>query len=904
MAKINSFIIIIFLLLIPHFLSAQKNILRMGGLISNIVSSKDQILSPDEFFGFELTSDKVLADYEQLLEYYKYMANRSKNILLEKVGYSTEGRDMYQLVVSSEKNIRNLNNILLKQKKLANPTGLSENETGGIIDSQPIIMFVGLSIHANEITATQMAPSFIYELLNIDSNYIDGVLDKIVFVMSVAINPDGIDSVTHWYWDTLNTPAEGTTPPFLYQKYAGHDNNRDYFMNNLIETRVWSRQLFKRLYPIIVYDIHEMGPTGPRFFVPPFHDPANPAIPSTTIRDIELLGGAVSSHLAEINLSGVVTNGVYDMWWHGGLRPAPNFHNQIGILTEAARVNIATPIYVSFDELIGRLGVPSTKDRYINFTDVWEGGMWHSKDIATYEKETLKSLIEVSIKYRKDLIRRFYQRNANAINAGQNANPYGYIFNIDENDAGKLLALMEILNFQGIEIEALKSPMNIEGKNYPPNSFVIFLSQDQRQNILALLEKQSYPPRFLYPEGPPEPPYDIASWNLLQQMDIKADVLNQPFPNFLRESLVKIEPDFGSPAKFEDTVKKRRIKFIKKLENAGLSTFGNAIGVASETGGYIFSTYNNNYAIVLNRLLKKGIDIYKTDKNVRLLNKVFPKNSYVVPYKDDLYKELEQLSNEMSVNVYGFEEINNLTLHALKKKKIALYESYNANYPTGWVSFVLDANEFEYDKIHNNEIRSTNLKKEWDIIIFGSESYDNILNGETENYPESYRGGIEKEGLENLKSFVNNGGTLMLIDRASDVAIEGFKVPVINILKGVPEEEFYCPGSILNLTSPDSENPLFVGYNNSIFSYFKNSPTFEILDERPKVLAYWPDNSNDVLASGWIEGEELIAGKAAVVDVPIGKGHVILTAFDAVHRGQPHATFKLLFNAIFADFDL
>ena len=811
---------------------------------------------------------------------------------------------MYQLIVSSKKNIRNLDHILLNQKKLANPRNLSENEAESIIDSQPIIIFVGLSIHANEITATQMAPSFIYELLNIDSANIDELLDRIVFVMSIAINPDGIDSVTHWYWDTLNTPAEGTTPPYLYQKYAGHDNNRDYFMNNLRETRVWSVQLFKRLYPVIVYDVHEMGPTGPRFFVPPFHDPANPAIPSTTIRDIELIGGAVSSHLAEINLPGVVTNGIYDMWWHGGLRPTPNFHNQIGILTEAARVDIATPIYVSFDDLIGRLGIPSTKDRYINFTDVWEGGNWHSKDIATYEKETLKSLMEVSIKYRRDLIRRFYERNVNAIKDGQNKSPYGYIFNIDENDVSRLITLMEILNFQGIEIQALKSPLNVEGENYPPNSFIIFLSQQQRQNILALLEKQTYPPRFLYPGGPPEPPYDIASWNLLQQMDIKANILNQPFPEFLKENLVTIEPDLENFTTFEDTIKNRRITFNSKLEKSGLSTIGHVIGMAGKDGGYIFSTYNNNYAVVLNRLLKDGIDIYRTVKNVRLLDKVFPKNSYVIPYNNNLYETLEELASELSINIYGLGEINNLTLQPLKKKKIALYESYNANYPTGWVSFVLDVNEFEYDKIHNSEIRSTNLKEEWDVIIFGSESYSDILNGENENYPESYRGGIGNEGLENLKSFANDGGVLVLIDRASDVAIKGFDVPVINILEEVPEEEFYCPGSILNLIITNPENPLFAGYSNHTFSYFKHSPTFEVLDDRPNILAVWPEEASEILASGWIEGEELIAGKAAVVDVPIGKGHVILTAFDVVHRGQPHATFKLLFNAIFADLNL
>ncbi|MDY6822157.1 MAG: M14 family zinc carboxypeptidase, partial [Deferribacterota bacterium] len=313
-------------------------------LNSNYYLNKDvDLYSPEEFYGFPLTEDQILVDYEQLLKYYQYLAKNSPYVKLENVGYSTEDRKIYQVIISSEDNLDNLGDILEKQKILSDPRIKGEIDINELINSQPMVLFVGLSIHANEITSTQMAPNFIYKLLSIQDDYLKEILDKIVLVFSVTINPDGVDRVVHWYWNTLGTKAEGTTPPFLYQKYAGHDNNRDYFMNNLAETRVWSEQLFKRLYPVIVYDIHEMGNTGPRFFVPPFDDPANPEVHSTIIRDIQLIGGAVASDLAYKNLEGVVTNGIYDMWWHGGLRPAPYYHNQIGILTEAARVNIASP---------------------------------------------------------------------------------------------------------------------------------------------------------------------------------------------------------------------------------------------------------------------------------------------------------------------------------------------------------------------------------------------------------------------------------------------------------------------------------------------------------------------------------------------------------------------------------
>lgn len=855
------------------------------------------LMSPDEFFGFRLTSDRIIADYKQLLEYYKYLDKVSENLLMEHVGFSTENRKMYQIIISSRNNIKNIDEIFKKQALLANPTKqLNNKELEKVINEQPIILFIGLSIHANEITASQMAPLFIYELL---SEHIQkDVFNKIVIVFSTTINPDGLDKVAHWYWDTLDTSAEGTTPPFLYQKYAGHDNNRDYFMENLKETRVWSEQIFKRVYPIIVYDIHEMGPNGPRFFVPPFHDPANPAIPSTTIRDIELLGGAISSHLTDISLSGVVTNGIYDMWWHGGLRPSPNFHNQIGILTEAARVNIATPIFISFDNLIGRRGIPNTQERYINYTDVWEGGYWHSKDIALYEKETLKSLFEVALKYRKDLIRRFYERNKESIEAGENSTPYGYMFNIEENDYGRLYHLMEILNFQGVTINLLKSAVNIENYYYPPGSFVILTSQPLRQNILALLEKQEYPPRFQYPDGPPEPPYDIASWNLLQQMDIKAHRLKQPFPNFLKGEMIKLPPKLMNLKVNKDSFKNRRLEFVKRINNKGITPKGDVIGFASQKGGYILSAFNNNSYIAINRVLKKGLKVYRNVNNVVVGNNTFRPLSFIIPYKENLYDFLKELSKELSVVFYGFENFDKLTLNEVKAKRTALYESYNANSPTGWTSFVLDYFEFPYTKIHNETIKEINLKEHYDIIIFGSETYNNIVNGYEEKYPEEYRGGIGQKGLDNLLKFVKDGGSLFLIDKSSDVAIKGFEIPVINILENLSEAEFYCPGSILNLNIEHFDDPMFSGYLDNTFAYFKNSPTFEVMNNEAKVLASWPNKADEVLASGWIEGETIIEGKPAIIDMPLGKGHIYLTAFDIVHRGQPHSTFKILFNSL------
>ncbi|MDY6821636.1 MAG: hypothetical protein SVN78_08455, partial [Deferribacterota bacterium] len=601
---------------------------------------------------------------------------------------------------------------------------------------------------------------------------------------------------------------------------------------------------------------------------------------------------------------GVVTNGIYDMWWHGGLRPAPYYHNQIGILTEAARVNIASPVFIDFDELIGRRGIPSTQERYINFTDVWEGGEWHSRDIAKYEEETLRSIIEVSVKYRKDFINRFYDRNVDAIEKGQTEPPYGYIFNIDRNDRSKLLWLMEVLNFQGIELYITKDTINIGDDIFPANSFIVLSSQPQRPNVLALLSKQEYPPRFVYPDGPPEPPYDIVSWNLIQQMSLEAKQLGQPLPEYIEENLIKIKPssNLNLLLNNKDNLKNRRINFLNKLNDNGIDLTGKVVGHASEGGGYIFSPANDNYAVVINRLREKGYnDIYFTAYRVRYEDKVFPVNTCVVSYSKELHNNLESLAKELSINFYAISGIDQLTLKKASKKKVALYESYNENYPTGWLQFVLDAFEFKYSIVHNKDIKEGNLNSKYDLILFGSESYEDIMNGrDADRYLDEYAGGIGKEGLNNVKDFLINGGKLLLIDEASDLAIKGLKVPVKNILDNVSESEFYCPGSILNMHIEDLNNNLFAGYSNeNIFAYFKFSPTFELLDDKNiDVLATWPQNPDDILASGWILGEDLISGKSAILDVKYGEGDIIMTAFDAVHRGQPHVTFKLLFNAI------
>ncbi len=492
-----------------------------------------QAPSPQSVLGFYPTTDKTIADWGQITDYFAKLDKGSSKVAVKEIGKSTKGRPLIVAFISSPGNIKNLEKYQRISAKLADPRNIvSEKELDELIRTGKTIVSISCSIHSTEIVASQMSMNLAYELATANDPDTKEILENTILLLIPSSNPDGIDIVADWYRKTLGTKSEGTSPPELYHHYAGHDNNRDWFMLNLVETQAITQFYWQEWFPQFVYDVHQQGQNGSRFTIPPFFDPPNPRIPPSLLRDVGLTGYKMAADLQAKNIAGVATNSSYDTWWHGGFRSAPYFHNSIGILSEAASANLMSPTTVTREQLSrgrGR-GLNSVLDNATNFPDPWKGGAWRPADIAQIEMTAARSLLQLAAKYRPRFLRNFYDLGKANLTRVKD-DPVAFIIPAGQPNAGTVSRFLEILMAQGMEIHEMKQELYVKHEKelpgyheLPLGSFLVFVNQPQKNNVLSLFEKQVYPDRR-GANGEAEQPYDVAGWTLPLQMGVEYETI-------------------------------------------------------------------------------------------------------------------------------------------------------------------------------------------------------------------------------------------------------------------------------------------------------------------------------------------------------------------------------------------
>ena len=537
------------------------------------------IPSPSAVFGFNPGDDRTIVDWKQIADYFARLDKASDRVSVQTFGKTTLGRPMIAAFISAPENIRNLEKYKEIQARLADPRKVtSETERDQLVRDGKTIVAISCSIHSTEIVASQMSTQLAYNLAMANDQDTLAILNNTILILIPSPNPDGVDIVANWYRKTLGTTSEGREPPELYHHYAGHDDNRDWFMLNLKETKAVTRLFWKEWFPEIVYDIHQQGSNGSRFFVPPFYDPPNPHIAPLLLRQVGLIGHKMAADVTAAGFRGVLTNALYDTWWHGGFRTAPYFHNSVGILTEAASARIMTPGNVTRDQLArgGTRGMRTALDVTTNFPDPWPGGVWRPRDIMQMELIACHSVLSLAANYRADYLRNFYELGKAGLSSIDQGQMMAYLIPAgqgrDENVAKMIGGLIE----QGVEVYRLEHELhgatgqqvlhksgNMEVRTgiaqgiaiavgippvppveIPAGSYIVFLNQPYRQNILALFEPQAYPDRTTA-TGEAERPYDVAGWTLPMQMGVESRALIsiQEPANERKLTLIKTEND-------------------------------------------------------------------------------------------------------------------------------------------------------------------------------------------------------------------------------------------------------------------------------------------------------------------------------------------------------------------------
>ena len=794
-----------------------------------------QIPSPREHLGFDVGADRQLADWGQIVGYFSKLAAASPEVDLDTLGPSTQGRPLIVATISSAENMRKIEAIRAAQRKLADPRSLGADEERAIVASQPAVVLIQANIHSNEIASSQMVMELAHRLVTVDT--LRRALDEVVVLVIPSANPDGEQMIVEWYRRNLGTRWEGGPLPWLYHPYVGHDNNRDWYMVTQRETRLITDLLYRQWFPEVFYDVHQMGSEGMRLFVPPFVDPINPHVDPIIVRGIAHIGAEMSLALEERGKSGVGDQAIYDLWWHGGARSTPTRHNMVGVLTEAASVRIATPIVQDTASLRGHpRGLPAY-ERRMNFPNPWPGGRWTLRDIVDYELIASEALVRMLSQQRSQYVSNFVRLARKEVALGKSGSPKALVIPAAQRDPSAVRRLVDVLTAGGIEVDSADDVM--ADRRPQGRAYVVRLDQPYRAHALDLLEPQRFPRLEQWPGGPVERPYDVAGWTLPLQLGVQV-------------------------------VRADTVSYIAPRARA--------VGIA-------------------------GTDPCGPDVK---LTRVLMQVSNTACYR----QVVSSLRRSRPVEVAG----SGGSYQISRMPRIGVYRPWTANIDEGWTRWVLEQFEIPYASLTDSAVRAGGLRDRMDAILVTDMSLRDLRQGMSDSVvPPPYSGGLGREGIEALKAFANAGGTLVLLDRASELATSELGVDV-RLVKVPPRRddwepppdnspddtalELYAPGSILRVLV-DATHPVGYGMPDTAAVYFTNSVTFDVPSNSPiRVIARYPARGEDILLSGFLQGSTAIAGKAAAVEAPVGRGRVVMFGFRPQYRGQSYGTFRMLFNAL------
>jgi len=812
---------------------------------------------PEAYFGHVPGADRTIIDYDQLVGYFQKLDAASDRVQLFNLGKTTEGRDFVMLAISTPENLSHAARYRDIAATLNDPRGHTPEEIDRCVAQGKTILFVTLNIHSDEIAVSQMSPEWVYALATGGAGSPARYLKDVIVLLVPSLNPDGQMMIADWYRTYLGTPYEGSDFPFLYHKYAGHDNNRDWFMLNLTETRLVNNALYHEWYPQVVVDEHQMGRTGPRIFVPPYADPITESVHPLVHRGTQLLGAEMAMTLEQAGKSGVIYGYAFDAYWPGGTRSTPWWKNTIGILTETASAQLMTPTFVKSGELKGGAKGLSEYRAQVNFPNPWPGGWWRPRDIVDYAVLVTNSALRSCSEHREELLRNRVTMSLDAVHLGETEAPYAYVIPEDQWDPGAAKRLVALMMEHGVEVEETTGADS-------PNSFVIPLAQPYRPFVLEMMEPKSYEELkagdFEF--------YDVTAWTLPYLMGVKYNRIDVPMTSPLRPASVR---------------NKRAV--IEPLPTSRIWTL---------------SAQENNAYLVVARLLKDGHKVWQLTENTARL----PAGTFLTDESPDVSGSwettyLERFGQDIS-------PIKAPHQRTLRLPRIGIYQSWLAESDEGWTRFVLDQFEFPYTVLHNQDIQSGRLRQRFDAILLPDQSQDEILDGhpraKSDDTPPTvpeFRGGVDAKGREALRQFLHEGGTVIALGDASSFAIHDLRAPVRDLTETLSSDRLSTPGTILRV-SVNPTHSLAYGMPGEAFVYRTNDPVLAFPAGRSPqgtIVARFEQGPKTV-ASGWARGAETLYGKGALVETSVGKGTIVLFGFRPQYRGQTLGTYRLLMNAL------
>jgi hypothetical protein len=914
-------------------------------LVLSIAASAQQVgpkvTTPEQFFGHQIGADYVLPNYTKFTEFFRKLDADSDRMIVQSIGKTAEGRDQLMGIITSPDNHKNLAKYKDIAKRLALAEGLTDDQARQLARDGKAVVWIDGGLHATEVLGAQQLMETVHQLVSrTDEETMRFLRD--VIVLAVHANPDGMELVSDWYMRNSDPKRRSTSGlPRLYQKYIGHDNNRDFYMSAQPESTNMNRILYYEWFPQIMYNHHQTGPTGTILFAPPFRDPANYVYHPLIITGLDTVGAAMHNRFVAENKPGATMRrgANYSTWWNGGLRTTVYFHNMIGLLTET--IGNPTPIEVAF--------VP---DRQIMSADLpfpIKPQTWHFRQSIEYSVTANRAVLDVASRNKEHFLFNIYKMGKDSIENGskdtwtmypkriqqvkdelaarakgaaQPVSPAGggggggrsantvpidqydtlmrrpewrdaraYVLPADQTDFLTATKFVNALIKTGVQIHRASAPFSAGGKQYPAGSYVVKAAQAFRPHVLDMFEPQDHPNDFQYPGGPPIAPYDSAGWTLAYQMGVTFDrVLDN-----VDGPLVTLGPE---------PVKPQPGRVVE----------------AANAAGYVVSHGINDSFIAVNRLLKAKEEVFFVGD--RTWQSPDGTGVMFITAKPSTLAVLKTAATDLGLTFTAVTEKPVGTLYRLNPVRIGLWDQYGGSMPSGWVRFMLEQFEFPFEVVFPPALDAGNLKAKFDVLLFPDGGIPEGTGGggfggggampAAADVPEQYRSQLGrvtiKQTIPQLKQFVEAGGAIVAFG-GSAVLGHHLGLPVSDHLvesqsdgtdRRLPNDKFYIPGSLLRV-AVDNTNPAAFGMPKHVDVMFDNSPVLHLAPDatmRGVRPVAWFD-SKEPLRSGWAWGQHYLQGGVAGVEATVGKGKVFLFGPEITFRSQPHGTFKLLFNGIY-----
>ena len=893
--------------------------LCLGAALPTQVDAQAHITTPREAFGANFGDDYFLASYAQLSSYWRTLDRESDRMVVKEIGRTAEGRPHLMAIVTSPANHKRLAHYQDISARLAHAEGLTDEQARRLAKEGKAVVWIDGGLHATETVGAQQLGQMVFDMVSRRDDETMRILDDVI-ILFVHANPDGNDLVANWYMRNPDPTQRSLAQlPRLYQKYIGHDDNRDFFMSTQAETENENRVLYREWFPQVLYNHHQSGPAGTVVYSPPLRDPYNYNLDPVLILGLQSLGAAMHTRLAVEGKGGATmrSGGPYDGWWNGGIRNTATFHNTIAMLTEiiGSPTPMRIPLVLARQIPSGDLALPIAPQE------------WHFRQSIDYSVSLDRAVLDYASRMRENLLYNIYAMGRSSIARGSRdtwtANPRrdgaiasglsaasdsakwaamkslalrdarGYVIPSDQADFPTATKFVNALLETGITVERATQQFSAAGKQYPAGSYVVHTAQAFRPHVLDMFEPQVHPDVFPFPGAPPTPPYDNAGWTLAFQMGVQFD---------------RILDGFTGP--------------FEKLTAWNIAAPAGTVTAASGATGFMTSSRVNDSFIALNRLLKAGEDVVRLATPTTVGGVSYPAGSLYVRATSAAVAIMQKSAAALGVSFQGTTSGPPADAVKLRAPRIGLWDNYGGSITSGWTRWILEQFEFPFERVFAPALDKGGLDAKYDVLIFvdgalpgtgagrrGSGAGAAAANDSVIPYlPAEYRDQVGRVTVEKtlprIREFVEKGGTAIAIGSSASNLAAFLKLPIESQLMengaALPRTKLYIPGSVLS-SRVDVSNPVANGMAEHTDVFFDDSPVFKLGADAAakgvKTIAWF--DSGAPLRSGWAWGQGYLENGVVAAEARVGNGKVLLFGPEILQRAQPHGTFKFLFNGLY-----